>query len=120
VCGAYFDGYLFVSLDIQRQRWSPINSTVGVRKLVMSDRKPIPVPYGIVEALILATDEAGFLHPKDMFQAGKTIKVESGPFADQLGVLDYVGRSGAVRVLMDIMNRAVPIYIDRDKCLVIN
>ena len=34
VCGAYFDGYLFVSLDIQRQRWSPINSTVGVRKLV--------------------------------------------------------------------------------------
>jgi len=120
VCGAYFDGYLFVSLDIQRQRWSPINSTVGVRKLVMSDRKPIPVPYGIVEALIMATDEAGFLHPKDMFQAGKTIKVESGPFADQLGVLDYVGRSGAVRVLMDIMNRAVPIYIDRDKCLVIN
>ena len=120
VCSAYFDGYLFVSLDIQRQRWSPINSTVGVRRLVMSDRKPIPVPYGIVESLIMATDEDGFLHPKDIFQTGKTVKVSSGPFAEQLGVLDYVGRSGAVRVLMDIMHRAVPIYIDRDKCIVLN
>lgn len=120
VSAAYFDGYLFVSLDIERQRWSPINSTVGVRRLVMSDRKPIPVPYGIVESLIMATDEEGLLHPKDIFQEGKTIKVSSGPFADQLGILDYVGRSGAVRVLMDIMNRAVAIYIDRDKCLVLN
>lgn len=120
VCGAYFDGYLFVSLDIQRQRWSPINSTVGVRKLVMSASKPIPVPYGIVESLIMATDEDGFLHPKDIFQPGKTIKVANGPFADQLGILDYVGHSGAVRVLMDIMNRAVPIYMDRSNCLVLN
>ncbi|MEI2302421.1 transcription termination/antitermination protein NusG [Ensifer sp. MJa1] len=119
-CAAYFDGYLFVSLDIHRQRWSPINSTVGVRKLVMSDRKPIPVPYGVVESLILATDEEGFLHPNNIFQAGKTIKVSIGPFMDQLGTLEYVCRSGAVRVLMYIMNRAVPIYIDRDKCLVLD
>ncbi len=120
VFGAYFDCYLFVSLDIRKQRWSPINSTVGVRKLVASDRSPIPVPYGVVESLILATDEEGFLHPKNLLEPGQTIRVADGPFADQLGTLDYVGRSGAVRVLLDIMNRSVPIYINRDKCLIIN
>jgi transcriptional antiterminator RfaH len=119
VSGAYFDCYLFVSLDIRNQRWSPINSTVGVRKLVTSDRSPIPVPYGVVESLILATDEEGFLHPSSLLVPGQTIRVADGPFADQLGTLDYVGRTGAVRVLLDIMNRSVPIYINRDKCLII-
>src|SRR6266498_2824458 len=36
VCSAYFDCYLFVSLAVRQQSWYPINSTVGVRKLVMS------------------------------------------------------------------------------------
>lgn len=117
VCAAYFDCYLFVSLDIQQQRWSPINSTVGVRKLIMSNRAPIPVPCGVVESLMLATDEEGFLHPMKLLEPGQKIRVLDGPFADQLGTLDYAGRSGAVRVLLDIMNRAVPIYIDRDKIL---
>lgn len=120
VCGAYFDGYLFVSLDIREQRWSPINSTVGVRKLVMSDRMPLPVPDGVVESLLLATDDEGFLHPKDLLEPGRKILVTTGPFTDQIGTLDYVGRSGAVRVLLDIMNRAVPIYIERDKFLILN
>lgn len=119
VYAAYFDCYLFVRLDIQRQRWSPINSTVGVRKLIMVNHRPVPVPCGVVESLILVTDEDGFLHPKDILKYGQKIRVHDGPFAGQLATLDYVGRSGAVRILMDIMNRSVSMYIDRDKLSVL-
>jgi transcriptional antiterminator RfaH len=119
VCSAYFDCYLFVSLDIRQQRWSPINSTVGVRRLVMSEHAPLPVPHGVVESLLAATDDEGFLHPKELLEPGQKIRVTNGPFTDQLGTLDYVGRSGAVRILIDIMNRAVPIYINRDKFLIV-
>ncbi|WP_378942278.1 transcription termination/antitermination protein NusG [Mesorhizobium sp. ANAO-SY3R2] len=119
VCGAYFDCYLFVSLDIQKQRWPAINSTVGVRRLLMSDSAPIPVPNGVVEALLSSTDEDGILHSENLLQSGQTVRVAQGPFADQLGTLDYVGRVGAVRVLLDIMNRSVPVYIDRDKVIIL-
>lgn len=114
---AYFDCYLFVSLDIQKQRWSAINSTVGVRKLIMNDRMPIPVPYGIVDSLMCATDEEGILHPKSMLEHGQKIRVITGLFSEQIGMLDFVGRDGAVRVLLDIMNRSVPIYMDRNSIL---
>jgi transcription antitermination factor NusG len=120
VCSAYFDCYLFVSLDIHQQSWYPINSTVGVRKLVMSDGMPIPAPYGVVESLITATDDDGILRPDMLLEPGQKIRVIDGPFSDQLGVLDYVGRAGAVRILLDIMNCSIPITINRDKLLLVS
>ena len=47
-----FARYLFVSLDIGRDRWSPINSTIGVSRLVAQEGRPIPLPFGIVETLL--------------------------------------------------------------------
>lgn len=117
---AYFDCYLFVSLDIQKRSWSPINSTVGVRKLVMNNSAPVPVPHGIIESLISATDEHGILHPASLLHPGTRIRIVAGAFANQLGILDHVGRSGAVRILMNIMNRAVAIHIDRADIFVVS
>ncbi|MDX8491198.1 transcription termination/antitermination NusG family protein [Mesorhizobium sp. VK22B] len=120
VSSAYFDCYLFVSLAVHQQSWYPINSTVGVRKLVMSKGMPIPAPYGVVESLISATDDDGILHPDILLRPGQRIRITDGPFSDQLGVLDQVGSAGAVRILLDIMNRSIPITIGRDKISVIS
>lgn len=119
VSSAYFDCYLFVSL-VQQQSWYPINSTVGVRKIVMSKGMPIPAPYGVVESLISATDDDGILHPDILLRPGQRIRILDGPFSDQLGILDHVGSAGAVRILLDIMNRSIPITIDRDKISVVS
>ncbi len=118
--GAYFDCYLFVSLDIQKRSWHPINSTVGVRKLIMGNGGPVPVPHGVVESLISATDEHGILHPASLLQPGARIRIVAGAFADQLGILEHVSRTGAVRVLMNIMNRAVAIHINREDVFVVS
>lgn len=120
VCSAYFDCYLFVSLAVDQQSWYPINSTVGVRKLVMSHGVPTPAPYGVVEALISATDDEGILHPDVLLRPGQRIRITDGPFSEQLGVLDYVGKAGAVRILLDIMNRSIPITIDRDNISIVS
>ncbi|KUM26155.1 transcription antiterminator NusG [Mesorhizobium loti] len=120
VSSAYFDCYLFVSLAVHQQSWYPINSTVGVRKLIMSKGMPIPAPYGVVESLISATDDDGILHPDILLRPGQRIRIIDGPFSDQLGILDHVGSAGAVRILLDIMNRAIPITIGRDKLSVLS
>ena len=76
---------------------------------------PIPAPYGVVESLISATDDDGILHPDILLRPGQRVRIIDGPFSDHLGVLDHVGSAGAVRILLDIMNRSIPITIDRDK-----
>jgi transcriptional antiterminator RfaH len=118
VFSAYFDCYLFVSLAVHQQSWYPINSTVGVRRLVMCQGLPVPAPRGVVESLMSATDDDGVLHPDVLLRSGQKIRVIDGPFADQLGILDHVGKAGAVKILLDIMNRSIPITIGREKLAV--
>ena len=120
VYSAYFDCYLFVSLAVHQQSWYPINSTVGVRRLVMTGGLPVPTPHGVVKSLMSATDDDGILHPDSLLRPGQTIRIVDGPFADQLGILDHVGRTGAVRILLDIMSRSIPIVIDRDKLSIVS
>lgn len=118
VFSAYFDCYLFVSVASQ-QSWYPINSTVGVRKLIMSNCTPVPVPDGVVESLISATDRHGILRPEGLLQPGTRVRIVAGSFVDQLAILDRVDRAGAVRVLVNIMNRAVAIHMNKEDILVV-
>lgn len=78
VCSAYFEGYLFVSFDIREQRWSPINSTVGVRKLVMTNCAPIPVPFGVIETLLSATDDEGSCTRRVFWSQGRRYGSRTG------------------------------------------
>ena len=53
-----FPRYMFLILDPGRDRWLSVRSTVGVSSLSPARIGPIPVPEGVVEALIARTDEA--------------------------------------------------------------
>ena len=49
-----FPGYIFVILDLSLGPWRCVNSTIGVASLIMGVEQPIPVPPGVVEALVAA------------------------------------------------------------------
>jgi transcription elongation factor/antiterminator RfaH len=115
---AYFSRYLFVSFDVERDQWRSVNGTVGVVSLVMGGMKPLPVPHGVVETLISTTDSSGVLHPSALVP-GHKVRVLAGVFLDQLGILDRVDGADAVRILLEIMNRQVPVRIGRDQILVL-
>src|SRR5215468_5203378 len=53
-----FPRYIFIILDVARDRWLSVQSTVGVSSLFTCDDRPVPVPKGVVETLIQNTDEA--------------------------------------------------------------
>ena len=44
VTAAFFPGYLFVLLDLNRDRWRSVNGTFGISTLVMAGELPCPVP----------------------------------------------------------------------------
>jgi len=98
-----FPGYLFVCLDLNRDRWRSVGGTVGVVRLVMHGDRPSPAPRGIVEALVEACDSEQILHWQRELNAGQEIRVINGPFADLFGQLQAMTESGRLRVLLNIM-----------------
>jgi transcriptional antiterminator RfaH len=113
VLGAYFPGYLFVRLDLHRDRWRSVNGTTGVAHLVGRGESPAPVPRGVVEAMAAATDHRQVLTGPAL-RAGQSVRVVAGAFADQLAVIERLDEAGRVRVLLEIVGAQVPVTIDRE------
>src|SRR5262245_51772822 len=108
-----FPRYLFIVLDLGRDRWSPVRSTVGVSRL-FTDRegRPIPVPAGIVESLIERSD--GNLTRLDSgLIKGQQVRILSGPLADFVGTLERLDEAGRVQVLLEMMGTVVPVTLHR-------
>jgi transcription elongation factor/antiterminator RfaH len=105
----FFPRYLFVVLNVGRDRWRAVNSTFGVSRLVMRSDLPEPVPRGIVEALRASADERGILRLADKLKIGSPVRVLAGPFGDQLATLEQLDELGRVRVLLEMLGREVSI-----------
>ncbi len=82
-----FPRYLFVALNLERDRWRNVNSTTGVATLFMVDDRPVPAPQGIVEALIGSADALGRLQFSEHLERGQKVRLVTGPFAHALGIL---------------------------------
>jgi transcription elongation factor/antiterminator RfaH len=106
-----FPGYLFVSLDLNRDRWRSVNGTFGVSRLIMADETPVPVPRGVVEFILDNVDETGVCRFDRGFAIGQRVRLISGPFAEQLGQLVRLDSNGRVRVLIEIMGGRVPALV---------
>jgi len=107
----FFPGYLFVQLDLSRDRWRSVNGTLGVVHLVMQGQRPLPAPEGIVEALKENCDAAGVLLWTADLVPGQAVRVLTGPFADLIGELERMTDTGRLRVLLDIMGGRTPVVL---------
>jgi transcription elongation factor/antiterminator RfaH len=108
-----FPGYLFIVLDLERDRWSPVRSTVGVSRLFThQDGRPIPVPAGIVESLI-ETSDGNLTRLDSGLIKGQRVRLLSGPFVDFVGTLERLDDAGRVQVLLEMMGTAVPVTLQR-------
>jgi transcription elongation factor/antiterminator RfaH len=105
----FFPRYLFIVLDITRDRWRSVNGTFGVSRLVMRGDEPHPAPHGIVETMIASADAHGILQLASKLRVGASVRLMGGPFAEQIAILDSLDDDGRVRVLLDMLGRRVPI-----------
>ncbi|MBB4200300.1 transcriptional antiterminator RfaH [Rhodoblastus sphagnicola] len=113
VRAALFPGYLFVALDLQRDRWRSINGTIGVARLVMTQTSPTPLPFGIVERLLDYRDEDGACRFDRDLVVGQTVRIVQGPLAELMGELVRLDANGRVRVLLDMLGGQVPATVER-------
>lgn len=114
VLTAFFPGYLFVSLDLSRDRWRSVNGTYGVASLVMRGDRPAPVPAGVVESLQDSCDEISVIQWQPDLKPGQAIRIVAGPFGDMVGELERLDGAGRVRVLLQIMGGRVPAVLPKE------
>jgi transcriptional antiterminator RfaH len=103
---AFFPGYLFVSIDLARDRWRSVNGTFGVSHLVMRGETPAAVPAGVVEDLIGCSDQLG-LYRTPSPQPGQKVRILTGPFSNHIALVQRMDGPGRVRLLLDIMGGMV-------------
>lgn len=106
-----FPNYLFVALDLNRDRWRAINGTLGVRSLIMAGEQPQAVPIGVVEALIAIQDQTGTIRFTSSIGPGQQVRLLAGPFADMVGRLEWLDDAGRVGVLLDLLGSKVRVRV---------
>ena len=107
-----FPRYLFVTLNLERDRWLSIRSSVGVSNLFTQEGRPVPVPVGIVESLIKQCD-GNVTRLDTHLVKGQHVRILSGPFAEFVGTLERLDEAGRVQVLLEMMGTSVPVTLHR-------
>jgi transcriptional antiterminator RfaH len=109
----FFSRYLFVALDLDQDQWRSVNGTWGVVSLISDGMFPVPLPQGVIESLIDASDTSGFVNLGDALQVGERVRVLTGPFANLVGELVRLDGAQRVQVLLQLLNGIVAVSINR-------
>ena len=110
---AYFPAYVFVTFDWLREPWRSINYTFGVRRLVSFNDRPAQVPPAIMAHLLNRSDGDGLVVAPPLLECGDAVRITVGPFAGHLAIIDKLTSNQRVRLLIDLMEHAIPIDIER-------
>ena len=72
-----FPGYIFLILDLSRDRWRAVNSTFGVASLIMGNERPLPAPSGVVKSLVI-TQNSGIVRLDNDLEIGQKVRICRG------------------------------------------
>jgi transcriptional antiterminator RfaH len=108
-----FPRYLFVGLDLARDRWRAIQSTFGVSNLVIAGDTPLAMPDGVVEQIRARESGEGFvtLGLPAGIGPGSRVRLIEGIFADSKGILERIADDRRVAILLELLGREVRVFV---------
>jgi transcription elongation factor/antiterminator RfaH len=110
---AYFPGYLFVHLDLEKTGTFSVQYIPGAAGLVSFGGEVADVPDGLIHAIRQRVDEINSAGGElfDVLKMGETVVIHSGPFAGYEAIFDArLPGSERVRVLLKLLkNRQMPV-----------
>jgi transcriptional antiterminator RfaH len=108
-----FPRYLFVALDVARDRWRAVHSTFGVNHLLVAGEEPLPVPHGVIDEIRARETRDGFVKlglPAGL-RPGSPVRLIDGIFAESTGVLERVADDRRVAILLQLLGREVRVFV---------
>ena len=108
-----FPRYLFVALDLARDRWRAVHSTFGVNRLVLAGEEPLAVADDVIEAIRAREDDDGMVAlglPAGV-GPGSRVRLVDGIFAEAKGVLERIADDRRVAILLELLGREVRVFV---------
>ena len=103
-----FPGYVF--LGIEGGRWWEARWAIGVVRVLMVDGMPARVPEKVMREIRRREDASGLVRLPGMAR-GTRVRIVRGSFMGKVGLYDGLSGERRVRVLLELLGRAVPVSI---------
>lgn len=105
---AYFPGYLFVHVDLEKVGYSFFQYMPFSRGMVAFDHEPARVPENLIQAIrqrVQEVNEAGGIEFEEM-EKGSRVYIFDGPFAGYEAIFDVrLPGTERVRVLIELLSK---------------
>jgi transcriptional antiterminator RfaH len=112
-----FPNYVFIELLNANQRWRPVSSTFGVRKLITFGDRPGLIADAFITALKAREQDGVIARPRNPYQIGQQVKISQGPFEGIVGTILSVGERDRLVILLSLMQRGVEVRLDSDQVI---
>ena len=110
-----FAGYMFVACDPEKAPWRQINSTHGISRMLSFAGRLKPMPEALITGLRARCDNVGKVMPLQDFEAGKSVGIHSGPFANFIATVEQMTGDARVWILLDFMGKETRVQVDRQQ-----
>lgn len=110
----FFPGYVLIEMEMSDDNWYFVRNTPGVSGFISSAKKPTPISFQDVEAILKQTEEKkAKTQPKIVFQKGESVKIIEGPFMSFSGAIEEINPDkGKLRVMVSIFGRSTPVELE--------
>ncbi|MGJ8526621.1 Transcription termination/antitermination protein NusG [Halomonadaceae bacterium LMG 33818] len=111
----FYPGYVLVEMEMNDTTWHLVNETPRVMGFIGgTPEKPAPITQAEADAILRRVkDGSDKPRPKTVFEAGETVRVIDGPFADFNGVVEEVNyEKNRLQVSVLIFGRATPVELE--------
>ena len=107
-----YPGYVMVEMVMNDDSWYVVRNTPGVTGFVGSGTKPIPLQEDEIDKILYHMGAAE-VRPKVQFEPGQSVRVNSGPFAGFIGMVEEVMfERNKLRVLVSMFGRETPVELE--------
>jgi len=109
----FYPGYMFVQMDLNERSFHLVKGTPKITGF-LGGQHPTPVPEKDITGIHSAmSGSKGKPKPKVVFEAGDTVRVVDGPFANFAATVEEVNADKQkIKVLVSIFGRATPVELD--------
>lgn len=104
-----FPNYLFVEIV---SRWACLNNTHGVAALLMTGNNPAVVRDEVISTLRSREINGYIKLPASRLSVGDKVKIQTGPFAQQVALVDRMSAKERQKVLLSLLDNKIKVLID--------
>ena len=109
----FFPGYIFVGAPVAADPIQAIHSTYGISQLVCFGNRPAPVPQALLEDLMARSDDNCLMRQDLDLVRGGSVRLATGPFANQVGEVIRAPSDRRVWLLLDVMGQRTKVSVTR-------